>query len=660
MNKFLTLLLILSQFSFSQVDVKNDLITKEDRKAEKKNEKERKKVRKEYEKAQNETWKKLDKQKRESSPWATWYRESVVKGLLQLSSVRKNLYKKNLYDTYVTRPTYEGSCDQYMTVRSIEGVCNDLDDPTMGRVWTRFGRNTDPKVDFKKQYDILYPNPRTISKELLERKEFKAVPFLNLMAVSWIQYMTHDWFSHGENEDPSKEKKPFYLPILDPQDAKEFGADRILIPRSMIDRNKSKDDMLVYRDTFRNEVTHWWDGSQLYGSTQNVANSLRSYKGGKLKVDTNGNIPMNKGVDITGFNRNWWVGLSMLHNLFTREHNAIADHLASKYPEMTDEDLYQKARLITAALMAKIHTVEWTPAILPSSHLQHGMMANWSGLVNTLTGSANKVKKGYEVLPNEVLFGIVGGKKNLADVPFAMTEEFVSVYRMHPLLPDTLNFKKMNNPSYNSTLSLHDTRESKSGKLVNKYNMADLFYSFGQMHPGQLTLHNYPKTLMNIDIPFVAKMDLAALDIIRDRERGVPRYNEFRRRLQLKEIKKFEDLTSDKEIVAKLKKIYDNDVEALDLLVGSLAEEYRPNGFGFGETSFQVFIAMASRRLVADRFYTKDYNKKTYTKEGIKWVDQNNMKTILLRHFPELGKNKVIFGVKNVFNPWLKADTNRK
>lgn len=47
--------------------------------------------------------------------------------------------------------------------------------------------------------------------------------------------------------------------------------------------------------------------------------------------------------------------------------------------------------------------------------------------------------------------------------------------------------------------------------------------------------------------------------------------------------------------------MYDDDIEKVDLLIGSLAEDPRPTGFAFAETSFQIFIVMASRRLHADR-----------------------------------------------------------
>jgi hypothetical protein len=76
-------------------------------------------------------------------------------------------------------------------------------------------------------------------------------------------------------------------------------------------------------------------------------------------------------------------------------------------------------------------------------------------------------------------------------------------------------------------------------------------------------------------------------------------------------------------------------------------------GFGFSDTAFRIFILMASRRLESDRFFTHDYRPEVYTKEGIDWVERNSMRTLLLRHFPEL--ESTLHGVANPFAPWLRA-----
>ncbi len=145
-----------------------------------------------------------------------------------------------------------------------------------------------------------------------------------------------------------------------------------------------------------------------------------------------------------------------------------------------------------------------------------------------------------------------------------------------------------------------------------------------------------------------------AIDLLCARERGVPRYNEFRRQLGLNPIRSFGDLTDDEHYRRKLAEIYgegSEGVEKLDLLIGTLAETNRPTGFGFGETMFQIFILNATRRLQADRFYTDDYREEVYTKEGLRWVDESSFKKVILRHFPEL-EQIGLGNIQNAFEPW--------
>ena len=113
------------------------------------------------------------------------------------------------------------------------------------------------------------------------------------------------------------------------------------------------------------------------------------------------------------------------------------------------------------------------------------------------------------------------------------------------------------------------------------------------------------------------------------------------------------------EQVKRLKEVYGDkpeDVEKLDLMIGTLAEGHRPAGFGFGETMFQIFILNATRRLQADRFYTDNYNESTYTKEGLDWIDGANFKTVLLRNYPELA----VTGLANITNPFEPWDTDQR
>ena len=129
------------------------------------------------------------------------------------------------------------------------------------------------------------------------------------------------------------------------------------------------------------------------------------------------------------------------------------------------------------------------------------------------------------------------------------------------------------------------------------------------------------------------------------------RYNEFRRQLHLTPLSSFEDLTPNKEHVEELRKAYNNDIEQIDLLVGSLAESPLPDGFGFSDTFNRIFIVMARRRMEADIFFTDDYTSEFYTQWGLDYVDKTYMKEILLRHYPTLASSLHV-NVTNVFIPW--------
>src|SRR5260370_10425478 len=182
--------------------------------------------------------------------------------------------------------------------------------------------------------------------------------------------------------------------------------------------------------------------------------------------------------------------------------------------------------------------------------------------------------------------------------------------------------------------------------------MADLMYSFGTQHPGLVTLHNSPRNLQEFHRPDGSLQDLAATDILRSRELGVPRYNEFRRLLRLRPAATFGELTDNPDWVRQIEAVYGGDIERVDLTVGMCAEP-RPVGFAFSDTAFRIFILMASRRLNSDRFFTTDYTPAVYTQAGLDWINDNSMTSVLLRHYPQL--RPALGSVPNAFIPLVRT-----
>ena len=91
--------------------------------------------------------------------------------------------------------------------------------------------------------------------------------------------------------------------------------------------------------------------------------------------------------------------------------------------------------------MAKIHTVEWTPAILNEKFVEDSVLVEWYGKLS------NRVIKwlinNNITLQNGSINAHIGHPKDLRGVNFSLTEEFVAVYRMHPLLPDNIDILSM-------------------------------------------------------------------------------------------------------------------------------------------------------------------------------------------------------------------------
>lgn len=568
-----------------------------------------------------------------------WWELPLPAQLLQLAHFREDLRRFNLYDTeFVENGGSTAKVADPPKFRTYDGSHTDPDNPSMGKTGTRFGRNVPLEDVYPREQSMLDPSPREVSNQLLRRDSFKPATTLNVLAAAWLQFQNHDWFSHGDNS----ETEFIEVPLAEGDD----WSDGVMeVRRTNHDSSNSGGKLAP---TYLNKVTPWWDGSQLYGSTEERNRELRSGEDGQLAMDgarlPEETKPELHGVDLTGFSDNYWVGLSVMHTLFAREHNAICDMLKANNPSWDDEQLFLTARLINAALIAKIHTVEWTPGILDHPALHVAMNANWYGVLPKWV----KRTLGH-VGSGELISGIVGSSLDHHTAPYSITSEFVAVYRMHPLIPDEYRLlshstdERIGESDF-TPLQGHETR-----KAIDEYSMADWIYSFGRAHPGAITLHNHPDALRDLVRVNGDHIDIATIDILRDRERGVPRYNDFRERLRKQRIERFEDLTDNQEWAEQIKEVYNGDIDAVDTQVGMLSET-PPPGFGFSDTAFRIFILMASRRLKSDRFFTNDYNPDVYTPGGIEWVESNLMGDVILRHHPELAP--ALEGSKNAFAPW--------
>jgi hypothetical protein len=400
------------------------------------------------------------------------------------------------------------------------------------------------------------------------------------------------------------------------------------------------------------------------------------------------------------------------------------------YADATDEEIFQVARLVVSAEMAKIHTIEWTTQLLYDEPLYLGMNSNWFGLFNAEEDSVSQVLRkifdqdenwmsrasarlarlfnreiegdasnaAYSVFASGAgIFGLgnsrqeghlwwrrdawditnpedVNGGINHFGSPFNFPEEFTTVYRLHPLVPDLIEFRNHRQPNDIQTMvPVVETVRAGSTSHMRTGSLENWALSMGRQRLGLLHLQNHPMFLQNLDMQHLGgpsgKLDIVALDIIRDRERGVPRFNEFRRQIGLKSLSSFDDFIdkrnppeseirkAQEEVVRKIREVYGthrcdankiisvaqlnddgepindchgkehgdevDNIEDVDTVVGWLAEFTRPHGFAISETQFHIFILNASRRLFSDRFLTSSFRPEFYSHMGYRWVIDN-------------------------------------
>lgn len=686
--------------------------------------------------------------------------------------------------------------------RTLTGICNDLRNPLMGSAGMPFGRNTEFDNTFPDlgltiltrnrhggRIGLLTPDPQVISRELFTRLQsnpascnagfglpndspdancdYQKAPFFNVLAAYWIQFMTHDWFSHmeeGHNAPGNMEALGCKTQLvnnvetpLTPEEIQKLGCrPGDAVDKTYVLKDSPPDQFTMGAhtyltrapETFANNNTAWWDASQLYGYDET---SLKRVKRdpkdpAKMLLESVAGMPgpgylpvllptdpvqaQWMGQESVAFPDNWSIGLSFLHNLFAREHNSFVNEFrkqAAQNPDadsglrnpsnpkrvirnqdVTPDELFNGARLVVAAEIAKIHTIEWTPQLLYDEPLYKGMNANWSGLLGTgdpdvtkalsdvvvhgfgTSKNATKATQWYSVFASGPgIFGLgstashyditnpsdVNGGVNHFGSPFNFPEEFVTVYRLHPLVPDLIEYRDISRDPNQivQKVAVIETFEGKATEAMRSRGLANWGLSMGRQRLGLLTLHNYPQFLQNIRLPRLdtptQQIDIAALDLIRDREHGVPRFNEFRRQYGLRQLTSYDDfvdrtLPADSparkqqlDTIAQLREVYGthvcdsskiitgaqlnpdgtpindclghpngstvDNIEDVDTVVGMLAEYTRPHGFAISETQFVVFILNASRRLFSDRFFTSSFRPEFYTKLGIDWVNHN-------------------------------------
>ena len=332
-----------------------------------------------------------------------------------------------------------------------------------------------------------------------------------------------------------------------------------------------------------NEISAYIDASNVYGSDEKRANALRAKDGtGKLKTSTgaennllpifeeigdedlgNANPAKEKGFFIAGDIRvNEVTPLIAMHTLFLREHNRRCEQILARKNKLTDEEIYQRARRYVGALEQVITFEEFLPVLLGKKAIKayRGYKKDVNAGISNLFSTAG-YRFGHSMLSERIRVDNDRGSLSLHELFF--TPSLIKDDGITPFLSG-LAKQRMRNIDVQIVESVRS-------------------FLFHRQEKGHL-------------------LDLAALNIQRGRDHGLPDYNTCRGRLKLPKKRRFRDITRDSETAARLEVAYAGDIDAVDPWIGGLAEDH-VKGSNVGQCIQKVLVDQFQRLRDGDRFW---------------------------------------------------------
>ncbi|MEP3655462.1 MAG: peroxidase family protein [Litorimonas sp.] len=470
-------------------------------------------------------------------------------------------------------------------VRTYDGSANNLTNTNWGAAFEHLQRLA-PNDYADGISEIAGPDrvsARVVSNLVHNQDDGESVP--NTFGASdfvwqWGQFIDHDI----DLTDGAEESADIIVPAGDVSfDPAGTGAVVIPFNRALFDPSTGTD--VDNPREQENEITSWIDGSMVYGSDDERAEALRDTTNRHLLATSDGNLlpfntagltNANPGTDILflagDVRANEQASLTVMHTLFVREHNRMAEILMDNNPDADPDDVFETARRLLVGKIQYITYNEWLPALIGEDAIPA-----YSGYDDSINPniynefSVAAFRLGHTLL-NENFIRLDadgneadGGPLPLAEAFFAGTTLFTEEDDMDSILRGLAS-------------QLHQKYDVKAVTDIRNF-------LFGP--------------------PGAGGLDLPSLNIQRGRDHGAPSYNALRTALGLTPRTAFSEISSDADVVAGLEAAYDS-VDDIDLWTGGLAED-AVSGSQLGELFQTVMVRQFTELRDADRFWYEIY-----------------------------------------------------
>uniref|UniRef100_A0A8L0DQF5 Peroxidasin n=1 Tax=Oncorhynchus mykiss TaxID=8022 RepID=A0A8L0DQF5_ONCMY len=509
--------------------------------------------------------------------------------------------------------------------RSHDGTCNNLQHPMWGASLTAFQRllksvydngfNLPHGASSRHHNGHALPLPRLVSTTMIGTETITPDDHYTHMLMQWGQFLDHDLdstvaalsqsrFSDGQlctnvctNDPPCF---PIQFPPGDPRQARS-GARCMFFVRSSPVCGSGMTSLLmnsVFPREQINQLTSYIDASNVYGSSRHESEEVRDLASqrGLLRqgiVQRSGKplLPFATGPPtecmrdenespipcfLAGDHRaNEQLGLTAMHTVWFREHNRIATELLRLNPHWDGDTIYHEARKIVGAQMQHITYNHWLPKIMGDAGRKligdyHGYNPNINaGILNAFATAAFRF--GHTLI-NPILY--------------RLDEHFQPIPQGH--------------------ISLHRAFFSPF-RIVNEGGidplLRGLFGVAGKMRVSTQLL-NTELTERLFSMAHSVALDLAAMNIQRGRDHGIPPYNDYRTFCNLTSAQSFDDLRNEiqnPQVREKLQRLYGTPLN-IDLFPALMAEDLVP-GSRLGPTLMCLLAAQFKRLRDGDRFW---------------------------------------------------------
>jgi hypothetical protein len=448
---------------------------------------------------------------------------------------------------------------------------------------------------------------------------------LSDFGYAWGQFIDHDMdlTPNGSGE--------FDNILADPNDPSQMATQTF--ERSSFDPNTGTSTRNPRQQV--NAITSFLALSNVYGSTDTVANALRTFQGGQLKSSDNGlELPLNSlqyfsqdqlnALNMANDSQllkptqlfaagdvraNENVELTALQTLFMRNHNQIASELAQLDPTQfgftswNDENLYQEARKINIAEEQYITYTQYLPDLLGPNALPayQGYNANVDPSIAT-EFSTVAFRFGHSLLSNQIQRQDNNGNnipdQNLNGAPIDLAQDFFD--------PTVINPSGVFDPTSGHTTS--DINAILKGDADGDAQAMDV-----------LAINEVRNLLFANGAAVDNGQDLIARDVQRARDNGIGTYNQVREAYGLPAVTSFAQITSNVTLQQELQKAYGS-VENIDPFEGGMAEDLAP-GAAVGPTFKAILVNQFSRLRNGDRFF---YQNEQWTPAELNMLQQGN------------------------------------